>query len=192
MTAKRPRLTQAECDHLRMLVGKHGVAGAARRYGCSYSTVVGLQRRYFTPAKPRRRPLPDDWYQVAPGQTEDWLQKHYRVGRKGLYRWFAQHPVTRRAAGPKPLPVPEFTTEMIEWTAARLGTHFGVSEDTALKWRRFRQAEALETERARLAAIPQFERTMEAVRNGRGLVDKFVMPRVEPGFTLGGVSEMTA
>jgi hypothetical protein len=49
---------------------------------------------------------------------------------------------------------------------------------------------AIANERRRVAAMTPYERTMEAVRNGRGLVDKFVMPRVEPGFTLGGVSDM--
>jgi hypothetical protein len=38
-------------------------------------------------------PLPDDWYDVAPGRTQPDLSDHYGRCRDVIQRWRREHPV---------------------------------------------------------------------------------------------------
>lgn len=98
---------------------------AARCKSCSYEA--------------RRRPMPDDFPEVAPTMSTDALARHYRAGAGKVLKWLKDIGIQRSSADTRfrARPVPEgFAGLARELTTHELVDRFGVSADTIKRWRR--------------------------------------------------------
>jgi len=192
-------LSQVEIDWIKELADSGmNLREVARTAEISSSTLHAIKRRGWVVAPaPKRRTVPSDWLTVAPGQSIENLRIHYGTSFRVAQRWMREQPVDRQIRycthQYEALPIPADFDQMLgELSETKLAAHYGRCRDTIAKWRRARITERAAAEAARVAALTPFERQMEAVRNGRGVVRRFTPRRVEPSFTLGGVSEMAA
>lgn len=133
MAAKKPRITEAQCERARRLSASHDRRTVAALTGVSTRTLLALERRGWQPAARRFRPVPKDWGVVAPGQGVVQLAAYYRTSQTVILRWRKEKPVDRPYNGGVAWQPPANFTELLkEHSAAAVGRMLGVNEHTVM------------------------------------------------------------
>lgn len=87
------------------------------------------------------RPVPDDFLQVAPGKTQNWLKQHYRTSTKCVVRWQNETGVEKsKGTPPPPKPKREAPEDLAEVARSRylheIIKYYRTSEKVLRRWMR--------------------------------------------------------